>query len=374
MLLMLLAAYYGYLGPRIFNILLPLNIVFILINMRLHFNAVKGYKTLKFLNYQIEADLVIFVIFLLLSGGTQNPFYPFFYILVFIIGLYSVNHHSWPKALLVLGASLSLQVFPYLFVGKAFITTQTLPYLFIHFAIPLITYFVARSQALKLHEANLTLERIQRKEDKISRLKALGAMSAGLSHEFASPLHAAQLRVERMKRKWPDDEDVKECLLALSDCSHTLHSMSKVHRDLSSTRLEVINEKVVDELITVWLKEHPEVIINKNLTPIEINSPHLSFVQTLFNILDNAYEAQENNPVISVESFKRNGETIIVIKDQGPGIAQHVLMRMGEPFNTHRSGGIGLGLYSCELFMNSLGGEMSIQNVNDGTVVELVFP
>lgn len=285
------------------------------------------------------------------------------------MGLYSVPGKSWAKAFIVFMASFSLQVFPYLSIGHSIISPQTFPYLLIQFSIPLITFFIARSLGEKLQSAYASLEKFKRKEEKISRLKALGALSAGLSHEFSSPLHAAQLRVERLKRKLVNDEDVEECLLALNDCSHTLHLMNRIHRDLDLTQTETITEKEIAEFISEWSKENSETHLNFDLKAFKISCPKLSFIQAIFNLLDNAKEAQQRNPVITVICKDRS----LHIKDAGSGFPQHVLERMGEPFNTFRQGGTGLGLYSIELFMNSVGAEMKIVSDEKGSLVTLDF-
>ncbi|MFA5582570.1 MAG: HAMP domain-containing sensor histidine kinase [Bacteriovoracaceae bacterium] len=368
-LLILLALSYGYLEKRTFYFIFLTNIIFISINIKLHKLALSGSTPSKIFNYQIEGDLIVFILFLLLSGGTQNPFYPFFYIIVFLIGLYSSSTDMWPKALVVLMTSFALQVFPYLSTGTSIFNSQTLPYLLIQFSIPLITFWIARSLGIKLQNAYEALERFQRKEEKVSRLKALGAMTAGLSHEFASPLHAAQLRLERLKRKLGDDEDVEEGLLALNDCSSTLYLMNRVHGDLNSTQFETITESDLKEFIDEWAKEHADTTLTLDLKNFKISCPKLSFIQSLFNLLDNAREAQEIGPTISIQCRDRT----LQIKDKGPGFPKHVLERVGEPFNTYRQGGTGLGLYSIELFANSVGADLKIISQNDGSTVELDF-
>lgn len=368
-LLILLALSYGYLTKTTFSLIFLINLLFILINRKLHLQLIKGRHSKTFYNYHFEADLVVFVTFLILSGGSQNPFYPFYFILVFLIGLHCEKGQSWPKALVVVAASFALEISPYLGASVSILSKQTIPYLVIQFSIPLIIFFIGQSLGGKLQNAYAALERFKRKEEKISRLKALGALSAGLSHEFASPLHAAQLRLERLQRKIGPDEDLDECLLALSDCSDTLHLMNKVHRDLDSTQFEVINEKDLQKFITQWSQEFPEVSLKIDLRPFEVHCPKLSFVQALINLLDNARQSQGDHPEIWIKAQNKN----ITIKDRGPGFPEHVLGRIGEPFNTSRPGGTGLGLYSTELFMNSVGAEMRIKSTEQGATVELDF-
>ena len=62
----------------------------------------------------------------------------------------------------------------------------------------------------------------------------------------------------------------------------------------------------------------------------------------------------------------------IVIADDGPGVAAHVLARMGEPYIAARGaaqeerretgGGLGLGLFIAKTLLERSGGELTIVN------------
>lgn len=372
--LILLAEIYGYLSFDNLTIVLGFNIALILINFYIRKGLTTGLADSFWTRYQLDGDIILFVLFLSFSGGTQNPFYPFFFILIFLQGLFSSQNNPWFKVLVVLLTTFILQVLPYRHMGlEGVLTGQTIPYLIIYFSLPLITFFISRSLGLKLDEANNLLDQIQRKEDNFSRLQALGAMSAGLSHEFASPLNAAKLRVERMKKKWPLDEDVQECSEALSDCTETIHLIGKVHRDLDSAIFERIDNKRISSIVEQWHNTHQEVEINLNLEEIEIKAPLISFTQTLINLLNNAFEARPVGGLISIHFYQGEQNKILSLRDNGPGFMPTILSRLGQPFNTSKQMGTGLGLYSSELFMSSVGGELKIDNNAQGTCVELYF-
>lgn len=373
-LLILIAEIYGYLSLDNLTIVLGFNIALILINFYIRRSLIAGLADSFWTRYQLDGDILLFVLFLSFSGGTQNPFYPFFFILIFLQGLFSSQNNVWLKVLVVLVTTFILQVLPYRQIGlEGVLTGQTIPYLIIYFSLPLITFFISRSLGLKLDEANNLLDQVQRKEDNISRLQALGAMTAGLSHEFASPLNAAKLRVERLKKKWPLDEDVQECAEALNDCTQTIHLIGKVHRDLDSAIFERIDNKRISSIVEQWHNNHQEVEINLNLEEIEVKAPLISFTQTLINLLDNALEACPIGGQIDIHFFQGEQNKILSISDNGPGFMPSILSRLGQPFNTSKQMGTGLGLYSSELFMSSVGGELKINSNAQGACVELCF-
>ena len=55
--------------------------------------------------------------------------------------------------------------------------------------------------------AELSVADAQERKTRIDRLRAVGALAAGLSHEFATPLNTAQIRLARLARAHDLGED-----------------------------------------------------------------------------------------------------------------------------------------------------------------------
>ncbi len=66
------------------------------------------------------------------------------------------------------------------------------------------------------------------RETRIDRLRAVGALAAGLSHELATPLNTAQLRIRRLARNrgLSDDPDLSVARDALERCGEVLRQMA----------------------------------------------------------------------------------------------------------------------------------------------------
>jgi signal transduction histidine kinase len=109
--------------------------------------------------------------------------------------------------------------------------------------------------------------------------------------------------------------------------------------------------------------------------PGEVRINKINFVQSFFNLLDNAAEVTKQSDEITIKIVKDDNVMRLIISDKGPGFSNEVLERIGEPFNTTKEKGTGLGLYSTQLFMNSIGGALHIRNeIDQGSSVELTFP
>lgn len=375
--------YYGYLDQKnhlIFSLVLILLMIY---NSSLYQKLTKD-KTYKiqnsFLTLQVSMDLIIFSFLLNLTGGVNNPFYAFFYVMAVFGGIFTTGAGSSIFFVLLLSCVLAIQSTPLLstdFTFDVVFNQQTFPYLVSQLLIPGIIFFIARSFGGFLNKSQKDLLNITIHAERLDRLRAVGALSAGFSHEFASPLHTAQIRLKRLARVVPaDNHDLSECSLALEDCEKVLKQMNSSQLHLSSSDFELIDLPVVlDELIQNWKRDYPEIKLEVAFTESKIRVPRINFTQSLFNLLDNASEAMDFKGTIELSISNSASDVILTIIDQGPGFNPEVLARIGEPFNTNKSTGTGLGLYSANLFMESVAGKLSVSNLEpQGSKIDLQFP
>lgn len=380
--LTIVGRYYGYLDQKshlIFSICLILLLIY---NANLYSKVTKD-KTYKvkssFLSWQVCMDLIIFSFLLNLTGGVNNPFYAFFYVMAVFGGIFTTGKGSSFFFILLMTCVFSIQISPLLstdFNFDVIFNQQTFPYLVSQLLIPSIVFFIARSFGAFLDKSQTDLLNLTIHSERLDRLRAVGALSAGFSHEFASPLHTAQIRLKRLGRILPpDNHDLSECALALEDCEKVLKQMNSSQLHLSTSDYEVIDlGSVISEITHNWKLDYPEITVELNSADSKIRVPRINFTQSLFNLLDNSAEAMEFKGPIKLTILANATDTVLTITDQGHGFNPDILQRMGEPFNTNKSNGTGLGLYSAHLFMESVSGKLSISNLAQGSKVELLFP
>jgi two-component system sensor histidine kinase KdpD len=103
--------------------------------------------------------------------------------------------------------------------------------------------------------------------------------------------------------------------------------------------------------------------------------------QILFNLLDNAAKYSAPGGGITVEADRSGGSVEILVKDQGPGLAEADLDRIFDKFYRAESGdrrraGTGLGLAIARGFAEAMGGTLTARNRGDRSGAEFVvsFP
>lgn len=380
---------YGVIDGRHLVIFVGLVGILFLFNLLTYLFYSDGVKPIGALviGFQLSVDLFFLTGLLFISGGFSNPFVGLFLINAGLGGVLIRGRNSWPFVILCHACLIFLQI--------QFAPTQyelSLRSLWIFIVVSHILLFTAwvvlRSLGtyLENHFENLTSVHIQ--NEKHDRLRALGALAAGFSHEFASPLNAAKLRLDRLSRALEKmnssdllrdqlKQDLHEARLSIQNCEAVIFSMNSSQLDIREHQIKPVSMiDFIQDVTDSWLEDHPQarLQIENHITQKLLVSP-INFAQVIINLLDNAFEADHRSE-IDLKLFEANGYIEMSVEDHGPGFNSIVLKRLGEPFLTTKEKGTGLGLYVSELFVQSLGGHLKLQNKSDstGAIVILRWP
>lgn len=98
--------------------------------------------------------------------------------------------------------------------------------------------------------------------------------------------------------------------------------------------------------------------------------------QLFINIIKNAIEASGDKGNVWVKIDKESEETVLVkVEDEGSGISEDFLTRLGEPFYSSKEKGTGLGLTVSHKIVEQHGGSIHFNSVEGvGTKVEIQLP
>lgn len=335
---------------------------------------------------QLVVDLSAMTMVLSLTGGIYNPFSVFLLIyavmaamtlerlgiLVFLIlFLASLGYLQWQPdvAHLELRGEITRSLF---FVSLS--------------AVGLLFSYLMLSYRHRLKGIQLHLQVLKEKEDRLDRLKLAGAMAAGFSHEFSSPLYSLRLNLERIHRHQVTD-DSTEALGSLDDCERILKNLTE--NGLKSRQLQI--ERVsISEVLHQWVflyqKQHPdrwiEVSTEGVLATDFLEVPLAPLQQSFFDLIDNAFEATplDRSPrVVVIRLSKENalGESMIclAVENRGEPIPEIVMAKWGEPFVTSKTDGTGLGLFNALTLVKAMGGDLQVVYPASGqTEIRMLIP
>lgn len=325
--------------------------------------------------FQLAFDLLVLSGLLAVSGGFANPFVIMFLLNASLGGILIPGRLSLPFLLLTHTLLGALQ-FQMVLATQGNVDSALIATFIVYHLMVLGFWLVMRSLGSYLERQSERQNQAQIALEKQDRLRSIGALAAGFSHEFASPLNVAKIRVERLKRQFGESEDAVEALNAILVCQNVIHQMNSSQMDSRDFQFRnLIVSDLLRDVIESWEEDKDNVHLSLNIEGgIQTSLPPVNFSQVVINLLDNAYEANPKGE-IRVRLQKLEDEICLSFEDEGPGFHESVLRQRGEPFVTTKKNGTGLGLYVSELFAQSLAGHLEVKNrLERGAVVSMCWP
>lgn len=237
----------------------------------------------------------------------------------------------------------------------------------------------------KAAEADATAHRMELAH--LSRVSILGELASSIAHELNQPLSAilsnAQVGRIHLDAPSPDMKEMREILEDIAADAkraggiiHGMRAMFKkdappnpqpvdpddcVTQVLSLLRSEIISRKVTVE-------HHPSA------GRISAMAGRVEVQQILINLLLNAFDATANggdagSRRTQVTTRAESGRVVVCVRDHGPGIPDDIRVRLFEPFNSTKPGGLGLGLAISRSIAKRFGGDLTLENHAEGGAV-----
>lgn len=187
------------------------------------------------------------------------------------------------------------------------------------------------------------------------KLAAVGQLAAGIAHEIRNPLASISGSLQMMlgDAHFRDEQEQRLMKIILREIDRLNDLINEFMDYVRPTPM--LTEKVdVNSLLRDILelirfnpklpKDVTEEIKLDCASSVVGNSQKLK--QAFLNIIVNAFQAIENvsHPRIEVLTKDEENKVIVLIKDNGVGIAQENINRIFEPFHTTKAKGTGLGL------------------------------
>ena len=243
---------------------------------------------------------------------------------------------------------------------------------------------------------NLMLFTIEQNENQVLEMSDAHGKTLGISqfksdilrivsHEMKAPLHSAQFYLHLMKSgEGSFVTDIMNCLDRLKKQIDNLLNYSQA----SENKIALNKTNFFPKRLLQNISEEctPLVGINQNQLKIhcsyqgQIHSDKQLIKQIIYNLIDNALKHCDKGEV-TVDCHSEDNQLIISVTDTGCGISTDNLEKIFIPFwqvktkSSKAREGSGLGLSICQLFAESLGGNISVTSrIHHGTVFTLSIP
>jgi two-component system sensor histidine kinase RegB len=333
-------------------------------------------------------DILQLALLLYLTGGLANPF-TFLFLVPVTVAAASLPL-PWIAGLVTLTlAAASLLAFFHLPLPWAGGVSPNLPLTYLAglwtavisglvFAAIYVRSIAAeaRRMAAALAATEMVLAREQ-------QLSALDGLAAAAAHELGTPLATIALVAKELRHEAkPNAPIIDDLDLLVSQSARCREILSRLaNRDAQrdamyeQVKLSALMEDLVAPLrgsdVAIAITTRPANPREASPEPVFARNPAITY--GLSNLMENAVDFADGT--VTVTATWSLQQVVVKVHDDGPGFAQYILDRIGEPFVTSRPGydaahdpltgeheGMGLGVFIAKTLLERSGATVSLAN------------
>ncbi|GAA4715099.1 PAS domain-containing sensor histidine kinase [Brevibacillus fulvus] len=213
------------------------------------------------------------------------------------------------------------------------------------------------------------------------KLSVIGELAAGIAHEIRNPLTSLKGFVQLLRNNMSQYQHYFEIMEAeLNRINYIVSELLVLSKPqvlhFKKRNVAEIMDSVIFLLKTQAILKSVEIIAQfpNNLPELECEENQIK--QVFINLLKNAIEASPYGGQIFIQASLLGSDAVrIRFIDQGSGIPEEQIARLGEPFYTTKEKGTGLGLMVSNKIVQDHQGSLKISSrLNVGTTVEVILP
>ena len=213
------------------------------------------------------------------------------------------------------------------------------------------------SEYLDEHQQNWQhRQKIQILEDLVQRV----------GHQLRHPLGLISLYAHNLSRLLPQSKEQEQAAVICQTAQGLDRTLTEIVH-VSSRRLQIVPQDL-RSLVHKTLEEFQGWIAEKELQvccadrPLTLKIDPLQIKQAISNLLSNAIHFSPQGAKIFIDWQEQQGNVLLTLRDEGPGLSSEDLQKLFKPFYTRRSKGTGLGLAIAQKVVLDHGGRLWAKN------------
>ena len=212
------------------------------------------------------------------------------------------------------------------------------------------------------------------------KMALIGQLAAGIAHEIRNPLTSIKGFIQLMKSEPTKNDQYLEIIDQeidrISSITNELMIFAKPnHLKFEHHDLKVILRSCITLLEGVAYQKQIRITLDSCEEPVWVFCDKQKIKQVIINLIKNALESMEDPGIITITIRKCEGQSVLSITDEGCGIPNELVEKLGQPFFTTKSNGNGLGLMMCYKIMEEHEGRIEVQSeLGVGTTFYVFLP
>lgn len=221
-------------------------------------------------------------------------------------------------------------------------------------------------------------KRIEEHMARLDKLNAVGQMAAGIAHEIRNPMTTVRgfIQLLNINNQFKEYADYFETMINELDRANSIISgflsMAKdnasefgeenLNRIIGSIGPLIQSEAIMsNKYVRLELSDIPNLRLNEN-----------DIRQLILNLVRNGLEASTEGDGLTIRTLAVKDKVVLSVQDNGTGIDQEMLKKLGTPFLTTKENGTGLGLFICYQIAERNGASIEVDTSN-GTTFSVCF-
>ncbi len=209
---------------------------------------------------------------------------------------------------------------------------------------------------------------------KSQQLSLLGKFSSEITHEIKNPLNSIKLKLEILKRKWKDAEEIREIEREINRLSQITNEFLQLGKEISLEKKEFELREFFEKLKNYYRETFDKRNIEFKIEcseKINLNADFDKIFQVFVNLINNCIDANCSEIIIQCKNLGREIE--ITVKDNGIGIKRPE--KIFTPFYSEKEFGSGLGLIIAKRIVEAHKGKIEYcGRENNYTEFKITFP
>jgi len=213
----------------------------------------------------------------------------------------------------------------------------------------------------------------------LDRMNLVGQMGASIAHEIKNPLTTIKGFLQLAEKTGEKLSEAKLRLLIseIDRCNAIISDFLSISKKTDAKQVVCNLKEVLEQQIILIEKEAmlANVQLHAEIDDIFLKVNPNEIKQLFLNLIHNAIEAMPNGGNLYVRLKELENKVILEVEDEGKGIPEAILRKIGTPFLTTKKHGTGLGISVCQQIVEKHGAEMKFTSkVGSGTKVTVIFP
>jgi C4-dicarboxylate-specific signal transduction histidine kinase len=224
----------------------------------------------------------------------------------------------------------------------------------------------------------MALDRAKNELVHVSRVTALGELTASIAHEVNQPLAAVTASGEAclrwLRRDVPDlneaTSSIERMIAAARRASEVVARLRALARQTNADYTRVDVDQTIEEVLPLVRREIAARNVDLEVDAASgavILGDRVQLQQVLINLIVNGIQAMEGNgtrpremriATSRVASDDGGKSVLITVSDTGPGISAEIELKLFSAFFTTKPQGMGIGLSLCRRIIEAHNGRI----------------